>query len=259
MFKRVLTAVIALLLFIPIILYGSWLLELLMGVLAVLGLSEFLQMKKISVFSVPAVLSSLAVLMLAFSSRLTGVFGDNVMMTTISLLTVSLFVYSVNKPDFKITQIGSIVLMATYLGIAFTTFVSLRAYGLTFMFLVLLVIWATDTGAYLIGKQIGKTKLAPNVSPNKTVEGALGGTLLSAVVSAIYLYFFPLFTSYLLSLLFMIVISAVGQLGDLIESKIKREYGVKDSGNLLPGHGGILDRFDSLLLVLNVLFIIGLL
>lgn len=259
MFKRVLTAVIALLLFIPIILYGSWPLELLMGVLAVLGLSEFLQMKKISVFSVPAVLSSLAVLMLAFSSRLTGVFGDNVMMTTISLLTVSLFVYSVNKPDFKITQIGSIVLMATYLGIAFTTFVSLRAYGLTFMFLVLLVIWATDTGAYLIGKQIGKTKLAPNVSPNKTVEGALGGTLLSAVVSAIYLYFFPLVTSYLLSLLFMIVISAVGQLGDLIESKIKREYGVKDSGNLLPGHGGILDRFDSLLLVLNVLFIIGLL
>lgn len=259
MFKRVLTAVIALLLFIPIILYGSWPLELLMGVLAVLGLSEFLQMKKISVFSVPAVLSSLAVLMLAFSSRLTGFFGDNVMMTTISLLTVSLFVYSVNKPDFKITQIGSIVLMATYLGIAFTTFVSLRAYGLTFMFLVLLVIWATDTGAYLIGKQIGKTKLAPNVSPNKTVEGALGGTLLSAVVSAIYLYFFPLFTSYLLSLLFMIVISAVGQLGDLIESKIKREYGVKDSGNLLPGHGGILDRFDSLLLVLNVLFIIGLL
>ncbi|MDZ7835398.1 MAG: phosphatidate cytidylyltransferase [Alkalibacterium sp.] len=122
---------------------------------------------------------------------------------------------------------------------------------------MLLVIWATDTGAYLIGRKIGKTKLAPTISPNKTIEGSLGGTILASAFAFAYLLYFPQSESLFSSFFLMVVISVTGQIGDLLESKIKREYHVKDSGHLLPGHGGILDRFDSLLLVLNMLFLLG--
>ncbi|MCC5894893.1 MAG: phosphatidate cytidylyltransferase [Alkalibacterium sp.] len=259
MLKRVATAVIALILFIPILFIGGWPLLILMGVLALLGQIEFIQMNKLGLYSFPALLSGLAVFSMVLSPILAPLIESNIMLKIVSLLAVSLLIYSVKYPDFKVTQLSSIVLMTVYIGVAFYSFAALRVYSLTFLMLVLLVIWSTDSGAYLIGRKIGKTKLAPKISPNKTIEGSIGGTVVSTVISAVYLIYFPLFESYLLSLLFMVVISIAGQIGDLVESKIKREYNVKDSGNLLPGHGGILDRFDSLLLVLNLLFIIGLL
>lgn len=258
MSKRILTAVVALMLFIPLFILGSWPLELLAGVMALFALIEFSQMEKLKVKSFPTILSGLIVVGLVLSSRLTGLVEENIMITLISLQGALLLVYSVWKLDFKISQVASLLLMTVYIGIGAYSFVELRSFSVTFLVLVLLVIWATDSGAYLIGGKIGKTKLAPGISPNKTIEGSAGGTIVSVIISAIYLFFFPLFDSYILSILFMIMISVIGQLGDLVESKIKREYGVKDSGTILPGHGGILDRIDSLLLVLNVLFIIGL-
>ncbi|MCC5889593.1 MAG: phosphatidate cytidylyltransferase [Alkalibacterium sp.] len=259
MFKRVATAVIALLFFIPIMWFGSWPLELLMAVLAILAQMEFIQMKKLKLNSFPAIISSLGVAGLIFSQRLVFIFGGQVLIKLISLTAISLLIYALNKPDFKISHIASIVYLMTYIGIGFYAFVQLRATSLTFLILMLLIIWTTDSGAFLVGRKIGKRKLAPSVSPNKTVEGAVGGTAVATIVSAVYLLFFPLYASYFLTLLFMIGLSITGQLGDLIESKLKREYNIKDSGNLLPGHGGILDRFDSMLLVLNVIFIIGVL
>lgn len=259
MFKRIATAVIALLLFLPIIWFGSWPLELLMAVLAILAQMEFIQMEKLKLNSFPSIISSLAAAGIIFSQRLTFIFGNQVVIKLISLTAIILLMYALNKPEFKISQISSIIYLMTYIGIGFYSFVQLRATSLTFLVLLLLIIWTTDSGAYLVGRKIGKRKLAPSVSPNKTIEGAVGGTTVAAIVSAVYLLFFPLYTSYILTLLFMIGLSITGQLGDLIESKLKREYNIKDSGNLLPGHGGILDRFDSMLLVLNVIFIIGVL
>jgi len=259
MSKRILTALIALVLFIPLFIFGSWPLELLVGLVALFALMEFVQMEKISIRSFPAILSGLIVLSMALSPRVNELFSGDILTPVIILQGLILLVYSVWNPDLKIRQIGSVLLMTVYIGVGTVSFVSLRQYSLTFVLLVLLVIWATDTGAYLIGGKIGKTKLAPSISPNKTIEGSAGGTIASAIVSAIYLNYFPIADSYILSILFMMVLSVVGQLGDLVESKIKREYGVKDSGKILPGHGGILDRIDSLLLVLNVLFVIGLL
>lgn len=259
MSKRILTALIALVLFIPLFIFGSWPLELLVGLVALFALMEFVQMEKMSIRSFPAILSGLIVLSMALSPRVNELFSGDILMPVIILQGLILLVYSVWNPDLKIKQIGSVLLMTVYIGVGTASLVSLRQYSLTFVLLVLLVIWATDTGAYLIGGKIGKTKLAPSISPNKTIEGSAGGTIASAIVSAIYLIYFPIADSYILSILFMMVLSVVGQLGDLVESKIKREYGVKDSGKILPGHGGILDRIDSLLLVLNVLFVIGLL
>ena len=117
--------------------------------------------------------------------------------------------------------------------------------GLRYIYVLLVIIWASDSGAYLIGTKLGKNKLLPAVSPNKTVEGAVGG-LITGIIGASFWWFsgiFPIFQC----LSFGILISLTGMVGDLFESLIKRAGGVKDSGNLFPGHGGMLDRIDSLL------------
>lgn len=121
----------------------------------------------------------------------------------------------------------------------------------------LLIVWLTDTGAYMIGRKLGRHKLWPAISPNKTIEGSLGGIALALITAAIYLMFFPQYYTFWPMMGIALFLSVIGQIGDLIESALKRFYGVKDSGKILPGHGGILDRFDSLLLVLPMLHLFG--
>lgn len=124
------------------------------------------------------------------------------------------------------------------------------------MFPILLT-WATDVGAYAFGRLFGKRKLIPSVSPGKTVAGAVGGLVLTVIIAALYTRFLlhpyaQLGMRLGATVLFGVVISAVAQLGDLAESLIKRDAGVKDSSTLIPGHGGVLDRFDSMLFVMPV-------
>jgi phosphatidate cytidylyltransferase len=114
---------------------------------------------------------------------------------------------------------------------------------------VLLAQWANDTGAYLVGKTMGKTKLFVSISPNKTWEGTIGGGLISIGVLYIYsLYFTEISTIEWIGL--AIIVSIFGSYGDLIESLFKRQLAIKDSGTFIPGHGGFLDRFDGLLFAL---------
>ncbi|QYN43681.1 MULTISPECIES: phosphatidate cytidylyltransferase [unclassified Gilliamella] len=118
--------------------------------------------------------------------------------------------------------------------------------GAFLLLYVFVLVWATDTGAYFVGRSLGKHKLSPKVSPGKTLEGFLGGVIVAVVISLIIYatnFFTISFTTFIISSLFAIFVSA---LGDLTESMFKREAGIKDSGNLIPGHGGVLDRIDSL-------------
>ena len=114
---------------------------------------------------------------------------------------------------------------------------------------LLLLIWAADTGAYIAGKNFGKHKLLERVSPGKTWEGWVGGSVLTIVAAYVMAIFFQDLEVYQW-IGIAIIIAIFGVLGDLVESLLKRSLGVKDSGTLLPGHGGILDRFDSLLLAI---------
>lgn len=123
--------------------------------------------------------------------------------------------------------------------------------------LPVLLTWATDTGAYAVGRTIGGRKLIPTVSPGKTVSGAIGGLVTSVLVTGIYVLFVLRPSAQLAMtttgiVIFGLVISAAAQVGDIFESLLKREAGVKDSSTLLPGHGGVLDRLDSLFFVLPV-------
>lgn len=113
----------------------------------------------------------------------------------------------------------------------------------------MILLWTNDTGAYLVGKAIGRTKLLPRASPKKTVEGLLGGILLSVGVALLLARAWPVLTS-AQWVVCAVVVSITATIGDLLESAFKRSAGVKDSGSILPGHGGILDRFDGFLLAL---------
>lgn len=123
--------------------------------------------------------------------------------------------------------------------------VSTDAFVLTLLLFVL--IWSTDTGAYYTGKTIGKTPFAPSISPNKTWEGTLGGFALAVIVAIVFKNWLLPDLGWVDVLALALIGGFWGQLGDLLESSLKRSAGVKDSGNFLPGHGGALDRFDSMI------------
>ena len=130
--------------------------------------------------------------------------------------------------------------------------VSVASPGLIIIWLAFLGTWASDTFAYFAGRAWGKHRIVPNISPNKTLEGFIGGFIGTIVVGVVYSHFTGLDMG--LGAVLSVLIGIAAPLGDLFESKLKRISGVKDSGNILPGHGGVLDRFDSILFVAPVVF-----
>jgi phosphatidate cytidylyltransferase len=128
-------------------------------------------------------------------------------------------------------------------------------YGVQWIFLLLIIVMSGDTAAYYAGRTLGKRKLYPKVSPNKTIEGSLGGLVGSlAGVFIARVTFFPQL-SVADSIVLPLLLGMLGQLGDLFESMLKRSFGVKDSGTIVPGHGGILDRLDSILFAAPAAFL----
>ena len=127
--------------------------------------------------------------------------------------------------------------------------------GAKILFILLIIVWATDTGAYFVGRRLKGPKLAPKISPNKTWSGFFGGLLSGTLLGSFGVYLIGGATEWMLFAPIVLVLSCIGQLGDLLESAAKRFWGVKESSHLIPGHGGILDRLDSLLGIAFVLAI----
>lgn len=180
----------------------------------------------------------------------------------LSILPLLLIVELFRNKDSAISNISATLLGIVYLGVFSSTLIGIRefysnnyVYGGYIIIAVFITLWMTDSAAYFIGTAIGKHKLFPRVSPNKSWEGAIAGfifALISLVASKlIYLDFL----SWTDIIAFSVIIGIFGQVGDLIESLIKRDSGVKDSSNLIPGHGGIFDRFDSLLFSAPIIYI----
>lgn len=162
-------------------------------------------------------------------------------------------VLSKNRVSFD--EAAFIIVSTLYLGFGFHYMLETRFLpenGMLWTFLIFTLTWATDTGAFFFGKRFGKHQLWPAISPNKTIEGSLGGLFFSILVSLLFVTGFS-FLTYIEAVITAIFISVAAQFGDLIESAMKRHYQVKDTGTLLPGHGGVLDRFDSLIFVFPVL------
>ena len=176
------------------------------------------------------------------------------LLTLVAVLTYRLL----STRELKQSLVDSAVLVygVLYIGLTLGYLLLTRALegGEFLIFFVVLVTWAGDTGAYYAGMTLGRRQLAPVISPNKTVEGLIGGGLLAIVMAlAARLWFLPLF-SVADCVATGLLLTAAGTLGDLAESAMKRSAGVKDSGTLIPGHGGMLDRLDSLLFTAPVFY-----
>ncbi|RPD99542.1 phosphatidate cytidylyltransferase [Aureibaculum marinum] len=171
------------------------------------------------------------------------------------LLIISLFIpliYQLFKSKITLTssKLGHYFLALSYIALPFAMLIQIPfikgIYHPEIIISVFVLIWISDTFAYIVGSNIGKTKLYKKVSPNKTVEGALGG-LIAALIGGYIISLYLKEITLLNWIIIAFIVSCFGLLGDLIESKFKREAAVKDSSNFIPGHGGFLDRLDSII------------
>jgi len=257
---RIVTAVIALAIFIPSVIAGGLWLSLMITVMAVIGVYELFRMHRFVMGSFEGLIAVLGTVCLVFpfDKYLTFLPRSDANFNLFSLVVLILLGISViSKNSYSIDEAAFPVIASLYSGIGFHNFLLAREKGLEVVFFALLIVWVTDSGAYFIGKRYGRQQLCSEVSPKKTVEGAIGGVLSALVAALIFLFIYPALDYFNhqahVILLMTVILSVVGQFGDLVESSIKRHFEVKDSGNLLPGHGGILDRFDSLLFVLPIM------
>ncbi|MCO0596853.1 phosphatidate cytidylyltransferase [Peribacillus butanolivorans] len=260
--QRIITAVVAAAIFIPIVILGGIPFLLMVYLLASIGLYELMKMKNMRVLSFEAILSHILLWVLLLPNENTAFLAninyDKVQIFLMGVLLLLLYTV-VSKNRFTFDDAGFLVITILYLGMGFYYLFETRdslGLGVIYILLALFTIWATDSGAYFIGKSLGKRKLWPEISPNKTVEGFFGGIFSALIVGVLFYVFSSLDYTLLQLLLISLIIAIFGQLGDLVQSAYKRHYGVKDSGKLLPGHGGILDRLDSLIFILPILHLL---
>ena len=169
--------------------------------------------------------------------------GASLIIWTMALLWVKQYPNKEKWYGRRLVYMGGVILTA-----AITAMYGLWQMSPWWLMYVFLLVWCADSGAYFVGRKFGKRKLAPNVSPNKSVEGLIGGLVTSGVVAAIVGQYLQLSGGALAWFLALSAVTvAASVLGDLFESMLKRRAGIKDSGNILPGHGGVFDRIDSLL------------
>ena len=256
--QRVKTSIVLAVLIIPAVLFGGWSYNLIIGAVALIGTMELLQMANIDTKSLPSIATYIGTLSIVYYHMIASYIPEQLSDGIIPVFAVLLLLIStVIVPSFNFTKAGISVLTMGYVGVGSQAAIIIRQEDLAIFVFILLVIVSTDIGAYFIGSKIGKRKLAPLLSPNKSVEGSIGGIVLALLTTSIYLNFITLPYSYIIMLLIAIILSITGQFGDLLESAFKRHFGVKDSGTILPGHGGILDRFDSILFTLSMALILG--
>ena len=241
---RVISALILAIVCIPALILGGLFTDILVAAVVLIGCYEFCSIRE-KRFNVLLYIS-----MVIFIFFL-NVFTDSQVGLTIFFI-IYLFFIAILFEDISLDDIAAVFLMSMILGIA--VFSVLRMYdrdnGAMMMIYVLLASFGCDIAALFVGMLFGKHKLNERVSPKKTVEGAIGGWIFGALLSFIFaLFFFPK-AHMLYFFVNSLTLPIVSQIGDLSFSLIKRNYGVKDFGSIIPGHGGILDRVDSLLFCL---------
>lgn len=259
--QRLVTGIIAGAAFIVLLFAGGWYYSVLLLILALIGYWEFVRLnkqswKRLDVFLGFTALTIITLPQLPFDWNMPS------STTVIWLLMFALLCGTVfSKNRINLEHVSILLLGAVYVGIGFHYMAITRdlPHGIFWSALTFACIWASDAGAYFVGKAIGKTKLWPSISPNKTIEGALGGLVIAIIAALIFSYFRQEWLGYGQAMLIGLTAAVAGQLGDLIQSAYKRFRDVKDSGQLFPGHGGVLDRTDSWLIVFPLVHMLGLL
>jgi phosphatidate cytidylyltransferase len=271
--QRVLSAIVIVIAAVIPAVLGHPVLTIALIVLAVLGIREFaraVESNQVRLFTWPVIVVAGALIVLAgFEAR------ADLLLGVLALGSIGLFLWAIIRDsisgatrDYAFSIAGAI-----YIGLPLAHMLLIRSHGnddtaswlqtvnslalvtlpsagLGWLVLIIAATWMTDSAAYLGGRAFGKTKIAPNLSPKKTVEGATAGLIVGGLTGAGFAALLGLPIPVYVGAILGIVISGIGQLGDLAESLIKRDLGIKDMGDIIPGHGGILDRIDALLFTL---------
>lgn len=259
---RIISALIGIPILLSLVWAGHWFLVSGVALLAGLAWREFRDLAQAAGLQVFTLWGWLFVLILPLVAYLESreLFWGLSLQLYLGCLIGMAFIFIGVYPRRSLADMAATFWGIVYTGGLFSYWIWLRHLdeGFYWILLTFFLTWATDTGAYLVGRKWGRHRPWPQLSPNKTREGAYGGLLFCFVVSLLFSRFFPYWGGPSLSppiaILLGLVVGSVAQAGDLVESGLKRLGGVKDSGTLIPGHGGILDRFDSLLFTVPVVY-----
>lgn len=266
---RLVSSVILVIAALVVLLLGDAALLITLGVISLIAFSEL--MKAVGVHTAEKKANALEIIgyisILAYYAMLylTDDIVYIILMVILALLAV-MFVYVFTFPKYHANQVMSTYFCIIYAPVMFSFIYLTREleYGIWLVWMIFISSWICDTCAYAVGITIGRHKLAPKLSPKKSVEGSIGGIVGSAVVGALFGYFFVerVIDTQQITWVFALI-SAVGavvsQVGDLTASAIKRNHDIKDYGKLIPGHGGIMDRFDSVIVTAPMIYFLAVL
>ena len=249
---RVISAIVALAIVVPLLILGGKYFALGVTIIGLIGYRELLNLKcnKSKMPILIQIIGMICAVFLILSqseaySILFGLTYKGLAITSLALLIPLIFY---KKDTYNSKDALYMIGITTLIGLVFNSFILVRAFGLyRFIYLMLITI-LTDTFAFIVGSLIGKHKLCPAVSPKKSWEGSIAGSLLGTFIASTF-YHYMVSPVSIKIILITLVLSVLGQMGDLVFSRIKRDNEIKDFSNIMPGHGGILDRLDSLIFV----------
>ena len=269
--QRVAVALVGVPVAVAVVYAGSWILGALLALIAVIAALEFRRMaerKEGRPIPLLLVVGAAGFVLLAAANPREGGAGAGFAgwMAALVFAASTAAIWMRGVTGQPLLAVSTTVFGALYTGglLAYGMFlrhlpgVTTAWHGTALVFAPVLLTWTSDTAAYFTGRKWGRRKLIPHVSPGKTVEGSIGALVGTVLIAATYTWVLAQYPTYQLGIaeavVFGVLISVVAQVGDLVESLLKRDAGLKDSGTLLPGHGGALDRFDSILFTLPVAY-----
>jgi len=242
--KRLISAIIALIIVVPLFILGGIYFKLLISFLGILAIKEVLDTNK----SIPILIrfiSYIVTFLLIFLDH-------NIIEKVLIIISIYLILLVIlNNKDYNIETSTFLIAFDILIVVVFSYICIIRVADINALIYLLMITILTDTFAYIGGRLFGKHKLIERISPNKTIEGSIIGSLIGTVIPTIfYIYMISPGINVIKIVIITLVLSIVGQFGDLVFSSIKRHFKIKDFSNIMPGHGGILDRLDSIIFVI---------
>lgn len=252
---RAISGAVYIVLLISATFYSSNSFLLFFGILLLIAVSEFC--KLVNLKNIVPMLIAVGLFILCNLSY-TIKTNDILILLATLLVSIKALFFLFDKKNKPVDSLSKYVYLIGYIILPFVLITKIpfveNNYNPNIILSIFILIWVNDTFAFLVGKTFGKHKLFEKVSPKKTIEGFVGGFIFS-IVAGIILAQFLMLQSYIHWVFIAILVSVFGTLGDLVESKFKRIANVKDSGNIMPGHGGVLDRLDSIIFVAPIVFL----
>lgn len=249
--ERIITAICLLAVVIPVVYLGGYWFRGLMFIAVGMAAWEMMVMHN------QLVKVSIGLKVLTLFATLGAVFIDDFFIQGFilsSYYSVLLICFILKKIELKTVAFYANILV--YIGLSFLSLLAIRTHSLTLFIFLIATVSLTDSMAYFVGRCFGKHKLAPKISPKKTVEGAMGGWLAGASFAVVFGLMNHLFTQRWVLVVLATGLPILSQIGDLLASALKRRYGIKDYGKIFPGHGGVMDRVDSQLLAAVLIYVI---